>query len=77
MLHTGDYLEKIDDQDFLGGQNFLVSAVVLLREQRKALQAENSRLKKQLEHLRAQNAEFLDLGANRLLDQVQANSIHS
>ncbi len=51
----------------LRGTNFFVSAVLILKRQKKELIDENSRLKARLALLESQNAAFLNLSADRLL----------
>ncbi|TVQ79435.1 MAG: hypothetical protein EA369_04700 [Bradymonadales bacterium] len=58
-----------DEAEGLGGTNFLVSAIHLLRKQRRDLQAENEQLKAKLQILERQNAVFLDISADRLLQK--------
>jgi hypothetical protein len=58
-----------EDSDVLGGTNFLVSAIHLLRKQREDLKAENIQLKAKLAMLERHNAVFLDLSADRLLEK--------
>ncbi len=55
------------DEEVLGGNNFLISAIYVLRRQKKDLQAELHRLKERIEVLESQNAAFLNLSADRLL----------
>lgn len=55
------------DVDLRGGNSFLVSAVMVLKKQRKELADENRRLKAKLQLLESQNAQFLNLSADRLL----------
>lgn len=59
----------LDDEAQLGGSNFLVSAVVLLRRQKKELQEELARTKARLDSLERQNAAFLNVNAERLLEK--------
>jgi len=56
------------ETESLGGTNFLVSAVMLLKKQKRELVEENQRLKARLSLLEGQNAEFLNLSADRLLE---------
>lgn len=68
---------KIDsiDQDFDGdsgpvkGSNFLVSAVMMLRRQRKDLESELVHLKERVGILEQQNAALLNVSADRLLER--------
>jgi len=56
-----------DESPALGGSNFLVSAVMILKRQKKELQAELITLKERLEVLEHQNAGFINVSAERLL----------
>lgn len=55
------------ETESLGGTNFLVSAVLLLKRQKRELVEENQKLKARLNLLEGQNADFLNLSADRLL----------
>ena len=55
------------EREPLKGTNFLVSAVMLLKRQKKELSEENKALRARLEVLESQNAAFLNLSADRLL----------
>ena len=52
-----------------GGSNFLVSAVMLLRRQKKDLQLELQKLRDRVASLESQNAAFLNVSADRLLQK--------
>lgn len=54
-----------------GGTNFLVSAVLILKQENKKLRSEVDRLAERVSELEVQNAAFLDVSATRLL-QVRA-----
>lgn len=58
----------IVDVDTLGGTNFLVSAIHSLRRQRSSLEGEVTQLRERLKILEEQNAAFMNLSADRLLD---------
>lgn len=66
-----DEMLMISDEasESLGGTNFLVSAIHLLKKQRQDLQIENAQLRAKLEMLQQHNAAFLDLSADRLLEK--------
>lgn len=49
------------------GSNFLVSAIMILRRQRRELQEELSRLRERVLLLENQNAGLVNVGADRLL----------
>jgi len=57
------------DAESVGGSNFLVSAIHLLRRQKRDLLDENENLRLQLQVLQRQNAVFLDLSADRHLQR--------
>lgn len=67
-LDTQEFVEE--ESESLKGTNFLVSAVMLLKRQKRDLQEENKRLRLQLEALENQNAAFLNLSADRLLGKM-------
>ncbi len=49
------------------GTNFLVSAIMILKRQRKDLESELNRLKERVSILESQNAALVNVGADRLL----------
>ncbi|HYE74925.1 MAG TPA: hypothetical protein VEF04_16410 [Blastocatellia bacterium] len=53
----------------LGGSNFLVSAVLILKRQKKELLSEVQSLREQVLSLERQNAAFVNLSADRLLEK--------
>lgn len=55
------------EREPLKGTNFLVSAVMILKRQKKDLSEENKILRARLEILESQNAAFMNLSADRLL----------
>jgi hypothetical protein len=55
------------EREPLKGTNFLVSAVMILKRQKKDLFEENKILRARLEILESQNAAFMNLSADRLL----------
>jgi hypothetical protein len=59
--------EDLTEREPLKGSNFLVSAVMLLKRQKSELVDENKALRARLEMLETQNAAFLNLSADRLL----------
>lgn len=59
---------EIEDTQ-MGGSNFLVSAVLILRRQKKDLQSELHRMREKLRMLETQNAAFLNVSADRLLER--------
>jgi len=63
-------LDDEDEINSLKGSNFLVSAVYLLRKQKKDLLEENRRLKAQLETLESHNASLVNVSADRLLGRM-------
>jgi len=65
-----DEILELSDREFLGGNNFLVSAVMILRRQKKELADENLRLKAQLDHLQNHNAALVNVSADRLLGKM-------
>lgn len=54
----------------LKGSNFLVSAVMMLRRQRRDLEKEVKNLKERMQLLEKQNAALVNLGADRLLEKL-------
>ncbi|MBN8554274.1 MAG: hypothetical protein J0L93_02420 [Deltaproteobacteria bacterium] len=59
---------KVEGEDSpIGGSNFLVSAVMLLKKQKKDLQSEVSKLREKVSQLENQNAAFMNVSADRLL----------
>jgi hypothetical protein len=66
MRDSFEYLDL--ETESLGGTNFLVSAVMLLKKQKRELLEENQKLKSRLNLIEGQNAEFLNLSADRLLE---------
>ncbi len=69
-----DQTALFEDGAYLGGGNFLVSAIMLLKRQKKDLQAEVQRLKERLQTLEQQNAAFIDVSAQRLLNRTISKS---
>lgn len=61
------YPSDSEQEATLKGNNFLVSAVMILKKQKKDLIEENLRLRQQLDHFQNHNAALLDLGADRLI----------
>lgn len=59
-----------DDMEPLKGNNFLVSSILMLRKQKKDLQDEVRHLKERLALLESQNAAFMNLSADRLLEKL-------
>ncbi len=57
--------------EVLGGSNFLVSAVEILKKQKKELQSEVKMLREKLKTLESQNAAFMNVSADRLLEKLQ------
>jgi hypothetical protein len=51
------------------GTNFLVSAIDLLRKQRRELESEVAKLQERLEIVERQNAALLNVSADRLLQK--------
>lgn len=67
---------KFSDQESLednvsdsptGGSNFLVSAILIMRRQRKEMQREMANLQERVKMLEMQNAAFMNVSADRLL----------
>lgn len=54
----------------LRGQSFLVSAVMILKKQKKDLTEENEKLKTRLEMLEQHHSALLNLSADRLLGKI-------
>jgi len=70
MDYYDDRYPNDSDQDTaLRGNNFLVSAVMILKKQKKDLLEENQKLRQQLAHFQDHNAALLDLGAERLIEK--------
>lgn len=71
MMRDDDLSEFYEfEPEVLGGTNFLVSAVMLLKKQKRELLEENKRLRSRLESVENQNAAFLNLSADRLLGKM-------
>lgn len=70
------FLEEFQSVDVepLKGNNFLVSAIMILKRQKKELIEENKRLRARLEMIENQNAAFLHLSAERLLGEKLSSS---
>lgn len=62
---------NVDEHDEIptGGTNFLVSAVLILKKQKKELQEEVRRLQNKLSLLEGHNAGLLEASADRLLEK--------
>lgn len=58
------------EEENLRGQNFLVSAVMILKKQKKDLTEENAKLKSRLEMLEQHHSALLNLSADRLLGKI-------
>lgn len=69
MEYTTTAESSVDHSEFdsFKGSNFFLSVVLALKNQRKQLMEENVRLRAQIAQLKHQNAAFIDLGADRLL----------
>jgi len=67
--NTHESFESTCSESPLGGTNFLVSAVLLLKKQKKELQNELLRLQMRVRVLESQNAAFMNLSADRLLEK--------
>ena len=69
MSNQDIFLDRIEapETEPLKGNNFLVSAFLILKKQKRELIEENKRLRMRLEMVEHQNAAFLDLSAERLL----------
>lgn len=69
MRNEDFFLDHIEEgeTETLKGNNFLVSAFLILKKQKRELVEENKRLRARLEMVEHQNAAFLDLSAERLL----------
>ena len=67
-LRTSELDSKIEGEESpMGGANFLVSAVMLLKKQKKDLQSEILKLREKVSQLEKQNAAFMNVSADRLL----------
>jgi hypothetical protein len=62
-------LPEVENEN-LGGTNFLVSAVMLLKRQKSELLAENEKLKAELALLQTHNAALVNVSADRLLGKT-------
>ncbi len=59
----------IDEMKSLGGSNFLVSAVVMLRKQKAELLREVHDLQERVKLLEGQSAQLINISADRLLEK--------
>lgn len=59
----------IEEMKSLGGSNFLVSAVMILRRQRAELLREVHDLQSRVKHLEGQSAHLINISADRLLEK--------
>ncbi|MDB5037257.1 MAG: hypothetical protein JWQ35_785 [Bacteriovoracaceae bacterium] len=66
VWNSEEYIESTES-DVLGGSNFLVSAVLILKKQKKELETELKGLKDRVKLLEYQNASFMNVSAERLL----------
>lgn len=62
-----DYQLNEGDESPMKGSNFLVSAVLSLRRQKRDLQREVAILKDRVKMLESHNAAFLNINADRLI----------
>lgn len=61
-------ISKIEGEEHqVGGSNFLVSAILQMRRQKRDLQREIAALRERVQVLENQNAAFLNLSADRLI----------
>lgn len=61
-------LDESQEKSFLGGNNFLVSAVMILKRQKKELAEENRRLREELDLLQNSQSALLNASADRILE---------
>jgi hypothetical protein len=59
----------MDEMKSLGGSNFLVSAVVMLRKQKAELLREVHDLQERVKLLEGQSAQLINISADRLLEK--------
>ena len=59
-----------EELEILGGNNFLVSAIVLLKKQKRELEKELQGLTERVQLLEGQNAAFMNVSADRLLENL-------
>jgi hypothetical protein len=59
-----------EELEILGGNNFLVSAIVLLKKQKRELEKELQGLTERVQLLEGQNAAFMNVSADRLLEKL-------
>lgn len=67
---TEDAIIFHEQPEVLGGNNFLVSAIMLLKRQKRELEKELQGLKERVQLLEGQNAAFMNLSADRLLEKM-------
>jgi hypothetical protein len=61
---------SFEEVEVLGGNNFLVSAIMVLKKQRRDLEMELHGLRERVRLLENQNAAFLNVSADRLLEKT-------
>ena len=59
------------ESETLRGNNFLVSAILLLKTQKRELEREVQGLKDRVQLLESQNAAFMNVSADRLLRRLE------